>query len=86
MTRDLYAGRRDIFVEYMYRDGSVEREPLYSNSNFEHASEQETLKARFYRSMQAKMRLSAEKKWPEECDASRKDCFEQEFRFLEEWS
>ena len=28
----------------------------------------------------------AEKRWPEECDASRKDCFEQEFRFLEEWS
>ena len=28
----------------------------------------------------------AEKKWPEECNDARKDCFEQEFRFLEEWS
>ena len=33
-----------------------------------------------------KKAFPAEKKWPEECNASRKDCFEQEFRFLEEWS
>ena len=33
-----------------------------------------------------KKAFPAEKKWPEECSASRKDCFEQEFRFLEEWS
>ena len=33
-----------------------------------------------------KKAFPAEKKWPEECDASRKDCFEQELRFLEEWS
>ena len=26
-----------------------------------------------------------EKKWPEECDAARRDCFDREFRFLEEW-
>ena len=32
-----------------------------------------------------KKAFPAEKKWPEECNASRKDCFEQEFRFLEEW-
>jgi hypothetical protein len=33
-----------------------------------------------------KKAFPAEKKWPEECNAARKDCFEQEFRFLEEWS
>ena len=27
----------------------------------------------------------AEKKWPKECNEARKDCFEQEFRFLEGW-
>ena len=33
-----------------------------------------------------KKAFPAENKWPEECDASRNDCFAQEFRFLEEWS
>ena len=33
-----------------------------------------------------KKAFPAEKKWPEECNAARKDCFEQEFQFLEEWS
>lgn len=33
-----------------------------------------------------KKAFPAEKKWPEECNASRKDCFEREFRFLEEWN
>ena len=32
-----------------------------------------------------KKAFPAERKWPEECDASRRDCFEREFRFLEEW-
>ena len=32
-----------------------------------------------------KKAFPAEKKWPEECNAARKDCFEQGFRFLEEW-
>jgi len=27
----------------------------------------------------------AEKKWPAECDKARKDCFDEEFRFLGEW-
>ena len=32
-----------------------------------------------------KKAFPAEKKYPAECEAARKDCFEQEFRFLEEW-
>ena len=32
-----------------------------------------------------KKAFPAEKKWPAECNASRKDCFEQEFLFLKEW-
>jgi len=32
-----------------------------------------------------KKAFPAEKKWPRECDEARKDCFEQEFQFLQEW-
>ena len=32
-----------------------------------------------------KKAFPAEKKWPKECNEARKDCFEQEFRFLEGW-
>lgn len=32
-----------------------------------------------------KKAFPAEKRWPTECNAARKDCFAQEFRFLEAW-
>ena len=32
-----------------------------------------------------KKAFPAEKKYPAECEAARKDCFEQEFQFLKEW-
>lgn len=32
-----------------------------------------------------KKAFPAEKKWSKECNKARKDCFEQEFRFLEGW-
>ena len=32
-----------------------------------------------------KKAFPAEKKWPAECDKARKNCFDEEFRFLGEW-
>lgn len=65
LCSNLYAGRRELFVEYIYNDGYKETDLLYSKKCFVLEYEEDTLKSKVYLSMYASMRLQSSQVWPE---------------------
>lgn len=66
ITKDLYQGYRDVFIEYELKDKTIVRDLINREKHFNIKIEFDTLRIEFYRFIKGTVKILARQKWREE--------------------
>lgn len=72
MTKNFYQSIRDVYIEYLTRDGNAVREAIYMPNYFRYVFSYETLGIECYRILEGTLRISVAQVWKEAENSQKK--------------